>query len=452
MESPNGTQRQLETVYASSAQELESLYLKAEGEAARVQDLVQLLKATQMDGGASVQPAEVAIASDVLEALASAPRLAAAATAGASSESGPGTRHLPNAAPEVVPEVSPDIPLAGVRPEQADRRSEPRVNAVQLVKVAALRDLEREMNCALVNTSDSGIQFTSDTDFAIGEILVAELAGQLALAEVRHSLAKDARYTIGTERVQTISKDGAPSTSSGTERAELLIKALCDRVGTGFADEPGQEVTQPGSGQRERGLERVARILEIWERVKTADLPAVPAEPVPSIGGGRTFAAVGLSLVIVALLMVCIVEYRKNQAIPPVPEPKKIEAQAPAPAVATPAVATPAPVDRLAPVVPIVHRAQVRALQPTWVSISTDGHKIFGATIPKGSTQDLEYSKIAFLHAGNAAGIEVTVDGQTVPMGAKPSLRLVELNTTGYRFLRWSNDDPPDVTPSSKHD
>jgi hypothetical protein len=37
-------------------------------------------------------------------------------------------------------------------------------------------------------------------------------------------------------------------------------------------------------------------------------------------------------------------------------------------------------------------------------------------------------------------------------MGNKSSLRLVELNATGYRFLRWINDDPPGVTPSSKHD
>jgi hypothetical protein len=121
----------------------------------------------------------------------------------------------------------------------------------------------------------------------------------------------------------------------------------------------------------------------------------------------------------------------------------------PAPAKIAPKAA---PIAQVAPAVPIVHRAQIKALQSTWVGISTDGHKIFGATIPKGFSQDLEFSRIAFLHAGNAAGIEVTVDGQTVPMGNKPSLRLVELNTTGFRFLRWMNDDPPDITPASKHD
>jgi hypothetical protein len=426
-------QRRLETVYGSSAGELESLYLQVEGEAGRVQDLVQLLKAIQVDGGASVETrAEVAIASDVLEALTSTPRLAAAARAGASTESAPATGPLPDASSPLCFPIA--VGPAGSAAE-TDRRSEPRESAVQMVKVAALRDLEREMSCALVNTSDSGIRFTSDADIAIGEILVAELPGQLVLAEVRHSQAKDGRFAIGAERVQSMSKDGAPLTNCGTERAELLIKALCDRVGTGFADEPGQE---PGT-QREQGLARVARILEIWQRAKPADSVVVPAERAPSIGAGRTFATVGLSLVIVALLMMCVVQYRKYEAPIPPPAPVRV-------------MPAPPPIALKAPAVPTVHRARIKALQSTWVSISTDGHRIFGATIPKGSTQDLEYSRIAFLHAGNAAGIEVTVDGQTVPMGNKPSLRLVELNTTGYRLLRWINDDPPDITPASKHD
>jgi hypothetical protein len=278
----SAVQRQLETVYGSSAEELESLYLRVEGEATRVQDLVQLLKATQMDGGASVETrAEVAIASDVLEALASAPRLAAAATASASGGSAP-------VIARPLPDIPEEVPAAGIRQEIADQ-------------------------------------------------------------------------------------------------------------------------------------------------------PAVPPESAPSIGAGRTIATVGLSLMIVALLMVCVVQYRKRQAPPPLPVPATIAPKA-------------APIAQAAPAATALHRAQIKALQATWVGISTDGHKIFGATIPKGSSQDLEFSKIAFLHAGNAAGIEVTVDGQTVPLGNRPSLRLVELNSTGYRLLRWMNNDPPDITPASKHD
>ena len=89
------------------------------------------------------------------------------------------------------------------------------------------------------------------------------------------------------------------------------------------------------------------------------------------------------------------------------------------------------------------HRAQITALTSTWVGVSTDGRKVFGDLIPKGSTKEIQYSKYAFLHVGNAVGVAIVVDGQAVQMPNKPSLKLVELNTTGYKFVRWSNDDPP---------
>jgi hypothetical protein len=237
------------------------------------------------------------------------------------------------------------------------------------------------------------------------------------------------------------------------ERAELLIKALCDRVRTGFADDPAQGIAEAGQNQRERGLERVARILEIWQRTKSGPIPpkaaaesaseptvnvdqAVPAEPAPSIGAGRTFAAVASSLVIVALLMVCIVQYRKHQIVPAVQTPAPVAEQHAA------APPKPEPTPPPAPAAAGLHRAQITAIESTWVAISTDGHQVFGKTMAKGATQDLEYSKFAFVHTGNAAGVEITLDGQPVPMGKQPRLRLVELNTTGFRFLRWSNDDP----------
>jgi hypothetical protein len=310
------------------------------------------------------------------------------------------------------------------------------VKAIQMVKLATLRDPERESTCALVNKSDAGIQFTADADFAIGEILIADLPDQLVLAEVKHSESKDGRYAIGAERVQTLAKEKAPTPNSGADRAEFLIKTLCERVRTGFADEPGQ---------RQQALDRVAKILEIWQRTKShraaeptveqtgdVDQPAVPAEEQHSSGAGRTFAAVAASLVIVALLMVCVVEYRKSHAAMATP------VSAPEPPPAPKAEAVPQP----PPAASVLHRAQIKAIQTTWVGVSTDGSKIFGGMLAKGSTKDLEYSTFAFLHTGNAAGVEVIVDGQPVPMGKQPRLRLVELNTSGFRFLRWSNDDP----------
>lgn len=485
----SAAQRRLEAPYGLSTGAHESSPLQTGTETARVQDLTQLLMATQAESGATVEtPAEVTMAADSLETVAVVASSAEAMSGQAIPEKG-SVSHLPRndspsdpppapAAirtdePRPLPEGSSPIefpfavPPAGAD-QETDRRSEPRVNAVQIVKVAILRDPEREMTCALVNTSDTGIQFTADTDFAVGEILVAELPDQLVLAEVRHSEAKDGRYAIGAERAQTLPMDNALPTSSGAERAELLIKALCDRVRTGFADEPAHETGEAGQIHRARSLERVARILEIWQRVKSGPIPqevaaestgepvnadplAVPPEPVPSMGGGRILGAVASILVIVALLMVCVVQYRKQQTAPPaaaskeIPASKEIKVQQPevkpqpTPA---PVVQAPAPAPPPAPATAGRHRAQIRAIESTWIAVSTDGHHVLGKVLPKGATQDLEYSKFAFVHTGNATGVEIILDGQPVPMGNQPRLRLVELNATGFRILRWSNDDP----------
>jgi hypothetical protein len=488
-------QRRLETPYASSAGTLD--------DTVHVEDLGQLLKATQTDRGVGVEapvemPANVAMAADSLEAVAVGNKGTASSETASSTNGlsdGASVSNPPPAGPPAsiraeefrpLPEDPsaldfPFTPAPAATPDETDRRSGPRVNDIQMIKLATLRDPERDITCALVNKSDAGIQFTADADFAVGEILIAELPDQLVLTEVKHSQAKDGRYVIGAERVQTLSKEKAPTPSSGADRAEFLIKTLCERVRTGFADEPGHETGAAGSDQRQRALERVARILDIWQRTKSGgepngnvDQPAVPAASVPaeeqhSSGAGRAFAAVAASLVIIALLMVCVVEYRKSHAAmetavsTPAPAPAPVSKQV-TPEVKQPVVARqPQPAQQAQPAPPRapavqapkaepvlqpraagpgLHRAQIKAIEATWVGVSTDGNKIFGGMLAKGSTKEVEYSKFAFLHAGNAAGVEITVDGQSVPMGTQPRLRLVELNAGGFRFLRWSNDDP----------
>jgi hypothetical protein len=88
-----------------------------------------------------------------------------------------------------------------------------------------------------------------------------------------------------------------------------------------------------------------------------------------------------------------------------------------------------------------LHHAQIKALVSTWVGLSVDGHPVFGKLLTQGTSEAVAYSKFAFVHTGNASGVEITVDGQLVPIGGR-ALRLVELNTTGFKILRWSNGDP----------
>jgi hypothetical protein len=440
-----------EKLYRSAAQRrLETPYVPAAGalDDSTVQDLAQLLKATQAERGATVEaPMEVAMATNLTGAVAvSVSNSSASTNAHAVPEVGQvgvgkplapitssseQTQPLPDLTPQSDPQwafISDPPPAEPETP--TDRRAEPRIREIKILNVATLRDPEKQVNCALVDTSDTGIQFTSDGEFKTGEVVIVELPDQLALAEIRYSQAKDDRFAVGAERAQTIAREAASSASTGRERAELLIKTLCDRVKTGFAEEPGHAT------DRARALERVARILEVWQSMQSA--PAAPIqethiEAKPSSGAGRAFGAVAAALVIGGLLTVCVLQFQKDRT--PLPPPPRVAAPPP--------LAKIEPAPQVVPAAPTVHRAQIRAIQPTWIGISADGTKVFGGILAKGATKDLEYSKFAFLHAGNATGVEIIVDGQPVPMGSQARLRLVELNATGYRFLRWSNDDPP---------
>jgi len=430
---------QHEKLYRSAAQRrLEAPYVSAAGalENSTAQDLAQLLKATQAESGVSVEaPAEVAVATEltqsVLVALTNSMAITNAhavseVTHGAPSPAAEFSNAAPTSDPQWSLVLDPSSSEVGI---PTDRRAEPRAKDIRILKVATLHNPQRQVDCALVNTSDTGIQFTSATDFRVGEVLIAELPDQLVLVEVRYSQAKDGRYAVGAECAQTLSLDAASLAGTGQERAELLIQTLCDRVKNGFADEPGLGTDATGGQRRERALERVARILEVWQYISSEPTPFVQETHIhakPSTGAGRAFAAVAAALVIGGLLTVCVLRFQKDRT--PLPPP--------------PRVASP-PNLQVVPAPPVLHRAQIRAIQTTWIGLSTDGNKIFGGTLTKGTAKDLEYSKFAFLHAGNAAGVEIILDGQPVPMGSQPRLRLVELNATGYRFLRWSNDDPP---------
>jgi hypothetical protein len=449
-----------EKLYRSAAQQrLEAPYVSSAGalDNSAIQDLAQLLKATQAQSGATVQaPLEGTMATNLTEAVAvsvsSSSESSHAHAVPEGGQAGIGTPIAPQSSgseqtqplADLGPQSDPQWSLisdpAHAEPEiSTDRRSQPRIKDIKVLRAATLGDPEKQVHCALVDTSDTGIQFTSDCEFRTGEILIVELPDQLALAEVRYSQAKDGRYAVGAERVQTISMDAASSASTGQGRAELLIKALCDRVKTGFAEEPGH------GADRTRALERVARILEVWQSIQSPPAPSeneTHIEAKPSTGIGRAFGAVAAALVIGGLLTLCVLQFQKDRT--PLPPPLRIAAP-PRLAKIEPrpeAKVEPAPPPPF-PAAPLLHRAQIKAIQPTWIGISTDGTKVFGGMLAKGGTKDLKYSKFAFLHAGNATGVEIIVDGQPVPMGSQPRLRLVELNATGYRFLRWSNDDPP---------
>jgi len=89
-----------------------------------------------------------------------------------------------------------------------------------------------------------------------------------------------------------------------------------------------------------------------------------------------------------------------------------------------------------------MRHAEIRGLEATWVTASADGKPIFSKIISKGERSQVQFSKYAFLHLGNAKGVEVNVDGQWIQIGREPGRRLLKVQPSGFSFIPWTNDDP----------
>ena len=116
----------------------------------------------------------------------------------------------------------------------------------------------------------------------------------------------------------------------------------------------------------------------------------------------------------------------------PVPSPAAAPpASIPSPAAVPPAsVPSPAapPINKVG-----VHHARIKIIEASWVTLVVDGGEPLQTMLYKGDVHDFAYSQKAFLRLGNAAGVELTLDG--APVGPlKSKLLLLEFTPKGVQF------------------
>ena len=84
----------------------------------------------------------------------------------------------------------------------------------------------------------------------------------------------------------------------------------------------------------------------------------------------------------------------------------------------------------------LTNHAEIKALEPNWISGIADGRSLLGRMLMKGDTWIIDFSKVARLHVGNAGGVEVIVNGQSIgPLGSHGLVRVVELTPDRFRIL-----------------
>jgi hypothetical protein len=85
----------------------------------------------------------------------------------------------------------------------------------------------------------------------------------------------------------------------------------------------------------------------------------------------------------------------------------------------------------------------ITAREPSWLEITIDGKTVFQKMVAAGETKQMEFSRVALLHIGNAAKVDVTLDSRPVARPAQTvPLRLLELTASGARDLPWRNGAP----------
>lgn len=80
--------------------------------------------------------------------------------------------------------------------------------------------------------------------------------------------------------------------------------------------------------------------------------------------------------------------------------------------------------------------AEIKVIEPALVIATADGKRLFGKKLPKDDIKEIEFSEKAVVRVGNAAGVEISLDGKSIgPLGNRGQTKLVELSRDGFRFL-----------------
>jgi hypothetical protein len=205
-----------------------------------------------------------------------------------------------------------------------------------------------------------------------------------------------------------------------------------------------------------------AQDTEPADPVRTLRHAAPPVTPAPASRRGLLTAAMA-ALVVVAGLIFLGLQHRASApdsaaAVAPVlaaaPSPV---AAAPGPVIEAPKPAAPSPAPAVAAVtndaqptaapVADLHHVRLAISNPSWISATADGKTVLSRLFNQGDVHDFQFSKVAFVHVGNSANVELSLDGKAVHLaGDSGPLRLVEITPDGARILPWTNGDPPSAS------
>ena len=107
-------------------------------------------------------------------------------------------------------------------------------------------------------------------------------------------------------------------------------------------------------------------------------------------------------------------------------------APAPAPAVAAAVSASPAEENSTGAQVQV----ELIAQEPTWVSVRADGEYSFSGTLDANQSRTVSADRNVVLRVGNAAGLEVRLNGKSIgPLGDAGTVRTIQFTSGGFHIV-----------------
>jgi cytoskeletal protein RodZ len=117
---------------------------------------------------------------------------------------------------------------------------------------------------------------------------------------------------------------------------------------------------------------------------------------------------------------------------------ERIERRAPVTASVSQVAAGPAAVRQDGAAAPVGSRVELAltATEETWVSVSSDGTPVFSGLLEANQTKTVEGKEFAKLRVGNAAGLEVRLNGKPLgPLGAHGQVRDLAFTPDKFHFV-----------------
>lgn len=113
-----------------------------------------------------------------------------------------------------------------------------------------------------------------------------------------------------------------------------------------------------------------------------------------------------------------------------------------------PQVAPPAPARQAESLVRSGFEVAFRAIEPTWISVMSDGRQTFATALAGGAMKTVEASESVRVLVGNAGGLELSLNGKPVgPLGRRGEVRIVELTAAGAQIQMTPRKPAPAAEP-----